>query len=139
MSPKDQPDLFAGELPALPQAPAQPPAQASAPAPQLAQEPAQGAAKPPGKPRGRPPKGSRPMTGAERQAALRRRLREGEMAAYGNPKGKPTRDVLHALERQLEQLDDPGKADMHEALRDMASRALGELCRRYKVKPISSR
>jgi hypothetical protein len=79
------------------------------------------------------------MTGAERQAALRRRLREGAMAAYGNPKDKPTKDVLHALERQMAQLDDPGKADSHETLRHMVGLALGELCRRYKVKPISSR
>jgi hypothetical protein len=79
------------------------------------------------------------MTGAERQSALRRRQREGEMAAYGNPRGKPTKDVLHALERQLAQLDDPAKAESHETLRHMVGLALGELCRRYKVKPISSR
>ena len=36
-------------------------------------------------------------------------------------------------------LDDPSKADSHEALRHMVGLALGELCRRYKVKPISSR
>ena len=79
------------------------------------------------------------MTTAERQRAYRRRLREGAMAAYGNPKDKPTKDVLHALEGQMAQLDDPSKADSHEALRHMVGLALGELCRRYKVKPISSR
>jgi hypothetical protein len=93
----------------------------------------------PGKPPGRPPTGSRAMTGAERQAALRRRQREAEMAAYGNPAGKPTRDVLKALTRQLAQLDDPEQAQYHPALRDMAERALGEVCSRYKLKPRTSR
>jgi hypothetical protein len=79
------------------------------------------------------------MTNAQRQAAHRQRLRDGELAAYGNPKGKPTKDVLHALERQLAQLDDPAQATWHEGLRRMVGLALGELCSRYKVKPISSR
>jgi hypothetical protein len=61
------------------------------------------------------------------------------MAAYGNPKGKPTKDVLHALERQLAQLDDPAEADMHATLRRMAEQALRELGTRYKLKPFSSR
>jgi hypothetical protein len=61
------------------------------------------------------------------------------MTAYGKPAGQPTGAILKALARQFAQLDDPGKADMHDALRHMAGRALGELCVRYRVKPIPSR
>jgi hypothetical protein len=79
------------------------------------------------------------MTGAERQAALRRRQRDEEMAAYGNPAGKPIGAILAALGRQLAQLDDPEQARYHPALRDMAERALGELASRYGLKPKTSR
>lgn len=79
------------------------------------------------------------MTGAERQAALRRRQREAEMTAYGKPAGQPTSAILKALARQMAQLDDPEQARHHPALRDMAERALGELCSRYKLKPKTSR
>jgi hypothetical protein len=76
------------------------------------------------------------MTPAEIQQAYRRRRREAEMTAYGKPAGQPTSVILKALARQLAQLDDPSKADMHDAVRHLAGRVLGELCRRYKVKPV---
>jgi hypothetical protein len=79
------------------------------------------------------------MTHAERQAAYRRRQREAEMTAYGKPAGQPIPAILAALGRQLAQLDDPEQARYHPALRDMAERALGEVCSRYKLKPKSSR
>lgn len=78
------------------------------------------------------------MTGAERQAALRRRQRVAEMTAYGKPAGQPTDAILRALARQLAQLDDPEQATYHDTLRHMAGRVLGELCERYRIKPISS-
>lgn len=96
-------------------------------------------AKAPKRPVGRPLTGSRPMTGAERQAALRRRQREAEMTAYGHPQGQPTSAVVAALGRLLAQLDDPDKTAMPDAVRDMAERALGELCARYRLKPKKSR
>jgi hypothetical protein len=66
---------------------------------------------------GWPTKGDRAMTGAERQAALRRRQREAAMTAHGHPQGQPTPVILAALARQL---DDPQKANMHATLRDLA-------------------
>lgn len=87
----------------------------------------------PGRPPGRPPKGSRAMSGAERQAAHRRRQREAEMAAYGKPAGQPTPAILAALGRLLVQLDDPEKARNHATVRSMAGRAMGELCSRYGI------
>ena len=85
---------------------------------------------------GRPPTGSRAMTQAEIQRAYRRRRRDAESVAYGKPAGQSTSVILKALARQLAQLDDQNKADQHDAVRYLAGRALGELCRRYKVKPI---
>lgn len=76
------------------------------------------------------------MTDAEVQQAYRRRRREAEMTAYGKPAGHSTTVILKALARQLAQLDDPKHADMHDTVRDLAGRSIGELCRRYKVKPV---
>lgn len=73
------------------------------------------------------------MTGAERQAALRRRQREAEMAAYGKPAGQPTPAILAALGRLLAKLDDADQAKDHATVRSMAGRALGELCSRYGI------
>jgi hypothetical protein len=87
---------------------------------------------------GRPPKGSQAMTGAERQAALRRRQREAAMTAYGHPQGQPTPAILAALGRLLVKLDDPEQASGHATLRDMASGTVRELVTRYKLK-VSSR
>jgi hypothetical protein len=87
---------------------------------------------------GRPPQGERAMSGAERQAALRRRQREAAMTAYGNPVGQPTPAILAALGRLLAQLDDPERAKDHATVRDMASGAVRELCRRYGIN-VSSR
>lgn len=78
------------------------------------------------------------MTGAERQAALRRRQRAATLVAYGHPKGQPTPAVLAALAQQLAQLDDPDQVNDHDTLRSMAAQVLHELATRYRIK-ISSR
>ncbi len=78
------------------------------------------------------------MTGAERQAALRRRQREAAMTAYGHPQGQPTPAILAALGRLLAQLDDPDWAADHDTVRDMAGLAMGELAARYRLKPKKS-
>jgi hypothetical protein len=79
------------------------------------------------------------MTGAERQAALRRRQQEAAMTAYGKPAGQPTTAILAALGRLLVQLDDPSKADQHGAVRHLAEQAMGELASRYGIKLKTSR
>jgi hypothetical protein len=57
------------------------------------------------------------------------------MAAYGKPQGQPTTAILAALGRLLKQLDDPERAADHSTLKDMASKAVRELCSRYGMKP----
>jgi hypothetical protein len=47
--------------------------------------------------------------------------------------GYSTATILKALVRQLAQLEDPSKADMHDTVRDLAGLAMGELCRRYRA------
>jgi hypothetical protein len=79
------------------------------------------------------------MTGAERQAALRRRQRDAELAAYGHPQSQPTDAILRALARLLAQLDDPGRLRERGTLRSMAEQAVRELCTRHGLKPFSSR
>lgn len=79
------------------------------------------------------------MTHAERQRAYRTRQRDAAMTAYGRPQGQPTPAVLAALGRLLSQLDDPEQARYHATLRDMAERAVRELCSRYGFKHFSSR
>ena len=96
-------------------------------------------AEPSKRPVGRPKQGTRALTHAERQAAYRARQRNAALIAYGHPQGQPTSAVLAALGRLLAQLDNPDKTDMPDAVRDMAERALGELCSRYKLKPKKSR
>lgn len=91
------------------------------------------AAKTPARPPGRPPKGSRAMTGAERQAALRERQRDAAMTAYGKPAGQPTPAILAALGRLLAQLDKPDRAKDHATVRSLAGQAMGELCSRYGI------
>jgi hypothetical protein len=76
------------------------------------------------------------MTDAEIQQAYRRRRREVEDAAYSHPEGHSTSVILKALARQLAQLDNPNKADLHSTARARAGQAMGELCRRYNVKPV---
>ena len=106
--------------------PTRKPSAAPAPAPQP-----ESSAKAPG----RPPRGSRALTGAERQRAYEKRQRDAVMTAYGKPQGQPTNAILAALGRQLKQLDDSGKADQHKALRYMAERGMRELCQRYGLNP----
>lgn len=76
------------------------------------------------------------MSGAERQAALRRRQREAAMTAYGHPQGQPTPAILAALARLLAQLDNADRKD-RATLRSMAGYAVGELCARYGLHPKS--
>jgi CRP-like cAMP-binding protein len=77
------------------------------------------------------------MTPAEMQQAYRRRRREAEEAAYSHPEeGYSTSVILKALARQLQQLDDANKADLHNTARARAGQAMGELCRRYGIKPV---
>jgi CRP-like cAMP-binding protein len=60
-----------------------------------------------------------------------------EEAAYSHPEGHSTSVILKALARQLQQLDNPNKAGLHNSARDRAGQAIGELCRRYGIKPFS--
>lgn len=80
------------------------------------------------------------MTPAERQAAYRKRLWRAQLEAEaGKPEGQPTGAILSALGLLLGNLEDPQKADLHESQRWAAERAIRELCKRYGLKPISSR
>lgn len=96
-------------------------------------------AEPSKRPRGRPRTGIEPRTGAERQAAYRKRLWRAQMEAEaGNPQDQPTRALLAALGLLLGSLDDPQKAELHDSQRWAAERAVRELCERYDLKPFSS-
>ena len=86
------------------------------------------------RPRGRP-KGDRPpLTPAEKQRAYRERQWQAMNAAYASPEGKPTKAVLAALSRYLENLDDPAKEADRELDRNSAARAIRELTKRYGLK-----
>jgi hypothetical protein len=85
------------------------------------------------------------MSGAERQRAYEKRLREeaerqrkAALAAYAQPEGKPTKDVLAALGMYLDNLDDPAKEADRDLDRGSAVRAIRELCKRYGLKLKSS-
>ena len=82
------------------------------------------------------------MSGAERQKAYEARKkaaaeaqRAAVLAAYARPEGKPTKDLLKALDMYLTNLDDPAKEADRQLDRSMAERGIRELCQRYGLNP----
>lgn len=132
------------QLSLMPETPTEPPqrptgraskASKATAAPSVLEAPVQ----PSKRPTGRPPKGVKAMTHAERQAAYRLRQRQTVAAAACEPKDQPTGVILDALGLLLRNLDNPQKADIHASERWAAARAVRELCKRYGLKPFSSR
>lgn len=86
---------------------------------------------------GRPPKGAVPMTPAQRVKESRERAHHAMLAVIDDLPGSSTKALLGNLERQFKFI---GSNDPHEeTARWVAGQVIGELCNRFKIKPVQAK